>query len=65
MSCSAADLLDFKRVDPLNGAYIHSEVAAQWSRDMLSDYSYAALVTELPAKDISMKEKFEIVSRTL
>lgn len=55
VSFSAADLLDLKGVDPLNGAYVHSEVTAQWSRDMLADYSYAALITELPVENISMK----------
>lgn len=49
------DLLDLERIDPLNGAYIYGELAAQSPSDMQADDSYAAMVTELPAKDVSLK----------
>lgn len=54
VSYSAADVLDLKRIDPLNSAHIDGEVAAQRSRHMLADYSYSAMVAELPAKEVSL-----------
>lgn len=48
---------DLERIDTMNCPYIQSESTTQWPSEMLTNYSYPTMVTELAAKYISTDMK--------